>query len=72
MDIKTKYNIGEKVWTMKDNRPVEGKISNILIQIETGDWSHTILTNISYYIGDCGYIEEKYVFLTKQDLINSL
>lgn len=33
MDIKTKYNIGDYVWIMRDNKPEKIRITNIEIEV---------------------------------------
>lgn len=54
MDIKTKYNVGDHVWIMRDNKPTEIIISKISIEVDgivkTGTtWlSGEIATHIVY------------------------
>lgn len=54
MDINTKYNVGDHVWIMRDNKPTEIIISKISIEVDgivkTGaNWlSGDIATHIVY------------------------
>lgn len=36
MDIKTKFNVGDKVWVMRDNKPEEIRVDGIEIEIKGG------------------------------------
>lgn len=33
MEIKTKYNVGDEVWIMRDNKPTKIEISNITVEV---------------------------------------
>lgn len=33
MEIKTKYNVGDKVWIMRNNKPEKIQISNIEVEV---------------------------------------
>lgn len=84
MEVKTKLNIGDTLWIMYNNRPREIKINHIGIKVSLQFDGFTNKTSVSiYYRGwvDCfkkedfSYEEDtigKQVFLTKEDLINSL
>ena len=69
MTIKTKYNIGQEVWTLDFfKEPNKGEI-----------WSVTTLNTstkerdyISYYIHHIGNRMEYEIFPTKEELLNSL
>lgn len=72
MEIKTKYNIGDKVWVMDDNQPTEITINGL-----SGEYK--IIENVNYHItlyysNDswkiCFYENE--VFPTKEELLKSL
>ena len=71
MEIKTKYNIGDKVWVMNnDDEPTEFIIANIEIR------KHNSLRPVLIFYSDgtedvIGYWEER-VFPTKEELLKSL
>lgn len=74
MNIKTRYNPGDKVWTMIENKP-EYLIVNSISIIVSLDFNKGIKYNIKYncslgYIG--GNYVEKELFATKEDLKNYL
>ena len=72
MDIKTKYNIGDKVWYMTDNQTKESEITYVYsTNHNTSDIGQ--ITSIDYGLSDrTSSIKESYLFRTKQDLLNSL
>lgn len=85
MEIKTKFNVCDKVWIMRNNRPCEVEISNIKIEIIGDVPTGSICLNGKYYTRIC-YIEikreaygdpeersynEKECFSTKKELLNS-
>ena len=73
MEIKTKYNIGDKVCTLYHDRIVYGTITNIKITI---DYKSNI--QIEYFIQNSTYIEqnvyfyEHMIYNNKKDLLNTL
>lgn len=86
MEIKTKYSIGDKVWTMRNNRPVEIQISDIKIKVVglidqddilTGDYNVSIwyLEKVSKYIQvkeeDRILYDERNCFSSKKKLLDS-
>lgn len=64
MEIKTKYDINDKVWTMSENEPIEFIITDIEI------YYHKNIPITIWYIdeNDEGY-SEKFVFPTKEELL---
>ena len=66
MQINTKYNIGDKVWVMSDNKPTELLIDSIEIFI------HSIGYSIWYVDKENEGYEELQVFPTKEELLKSL
>ena len=74
MDIKTKFNPGDKVWVMKENKPQCLIINAIFITISL-DFNKGIKYGIKYNcsLGNLGdKYEEKELFATKEDLKNYL
>lgn len=65
MEIKTKYNIGDKVWFMHDNKCVLKKVENIRIDVDD--------MYIQYiFNGNEIWLSEKHLFSTKEELLKSL
>ena len=72
MDIKTKYDLGQSVFFMKDNKVATSAIK----QISPDVWynkDNEMRMRIRYYLflGDHDY-EEDNLFLTKEELLKSL
>ena len=77
MIIETKYNCGELVWFMNDNKPLEVEISRINVV-------YNPTKNISYKVGymakfihstNCEsgkWIDEELLFRSKKELLESL
>ena len=74
MDIKTKYEIGQRVFFMCDNRVCEGTIESF--NIEFGYWEGSKYLKVSYCVRNKfskDYsIKEGNLFLTKEELLKSL
>jgi hypothetical protein len=71
MIIETKYNIGDEVWFMDENRPIKGIVSKLDIDVSSkGDWY------IEHYkVKAAGYLHFEVgqsLFPTKEELLNSL
>lgn len=65
MEIKTKYNIGDKVWLMHNNKCVLKRIENISIDVSN--------MYIQYlFDGNDIWLSEKYLFPNKEELLKSL
>lgn len=65
MTISTKYNIGETVWFMHDNKCVSKKIVNIRIDVDD--------LCIIYVFNENGmWLSEKRLYSTKEELLKSL
>ena len=64
MNLETKYNINDRVWLMYDNKPLECAINSILV--------NRYLQIFYTLIGLAHVHKEQHLFLTKQDLLNSL
>ena len=72
MEISTKFTPGDKVWVMHDNKPVEGRVTDIRVECTNSS------TNFVYYSLalscrklDDRIIEHK-VHRSKQNLLDSL
>ena len=71
MKIETKYNIGDEVWFMKENKPIK----RVVDFIEIIAASVTSKSFIQYGLKMEGLIErvtESRLFLTKEELLKSL
>ena len=76
MTIETKYNIGDILWFMHDNKPKTMKVWDINIEIKTkfdGQYEYGSYVRIFYYdFGNHNKIEESELFPTKEELLKSL
>ena len=72
MDIKTKYDLGQSVFFMKDNKVETSAIKQISIDVWYNKFNE-IRIKERYYLfsGDQFYGEED-LFLTKEELLKSL
>lgn len=71
MIIETKYNIGQEVWLMKENKPT----TQVVDFIEIIAASTTSKSFIQYGLKMEGVVErvtENHLFSTKEELIKSL
>ena len=70
MEIKTKYNVGDKLWTIKDCKAYEFEVEIISVYVN----SESI--DVKYYqkgnILSTDSHEEKNCFSTKTELIDAL
>lgn len=78
MKIETKYDIGQEVWVMKDNRPQKFEVQGISVELIDGLYKscrYFGIDVISYELGSrmspLIYCECS-VFRTKQELLDSL
>ena len=69
MDIKTKYDLGQSVFFIEDNRVKEDIIDSIRIDIKY--LGGIRVGRFIYRIGGEPYLEEK-LFPTKEELLKSL
>lgn len=83
MTIETKFNIGDEVWFMDDNRPTNAKVCGYEIKYSKGLYFGTYPSGgvkiSTYYaliggnmLSDIEIIEEELLFPTKEELIKSL
>lgn len=72
MEIKTKYNIGDKVWWINDNKALTGEI----LSVHFHQWSDESVTKeytVEQYAVSGGHVvNEKYLFPTKEELLKTL
>ena len=78
MKIETKYDIGQEVWVMKDNRPQKFKVQGLSVEFADGMYDGCLqlgIDMISYELGSrmspLLYSEINF-FRTKQELLDSL
>ena len=67
MTVTTEYNVGDSVWIMSGNKPTQKVIYKVTVTV-----SERINVYYYFHISDKVSTLEKYIFKTKQDLINSL
>lgn len=76
--ITTKYDIGEEVWCMINNKPCHTTITDIIINVEQREIPNTwnqykTVTNVSYKVQRTNsHFLEKELFTNKKDLIKYL
>lgn len=67
MTIETKYNVGESVWLINENRVRQRPIFTIVIRVLDGK------AKKEYFLEDVkGCYCESELFATKEELLNSL
>lgn len=73
MTIETKYNIGDEVWFMHDNKAKRGTIIKIDVSLERDMNSQNVGKSVQYSIFNfhAPYIGT-HLFHTKEELLNSL
>lgn len=80
MQIQTKYNIGDTVWTIKDNKAEKYKINKIvcIIHKKLTGWWYIDENNIIYHVEDYRWYDVEWVFdwenfrKSKEELIELL
>lgn len=77
MTIETKYNIGDEVWVIVENRAQCLRIEGVAVSTlsETFDESGKLISyriRINYYLGDGYWVNDSDCFPTKEELIRSL
>lgn len=68
METKTKYNIGDKVWLIRDNRAQRSDITRVVISVESSD---NYEVSYSLHFGDTEFPEDQ-LFSSKEELLKSL
>ena len=73
MDIKIKYDLGQSVFYMRDNRVQNGSVSRIVIEIDCYGSDENIRVRTGYNVTyDSPLYRETELFLTKEELLKSL
>jgi pantoate kinase len=78
MTIETKYQSGNKVWFLLNNKVIEKQVLQTLIEEVKETWANKSKIKIEYKVETGGgygitkLIEEKYLFPSKEELLNSL
>jgi len=79
MENKTKFNLGEKVWYMYNNRPVEGIVMRIEITvggthdpIMYASRDASIMYGIRYELTPYVWVKEHKIYSSKEELLGSL
>ena len=78
MKIETKYDIGQEVWVMKDNRPKKLKVNGISVEGLDGMYNsciHSGIESVKYDLGERirpMIYSEIYLYPTKEELLKSL
>ena len=71
MEVRTKYNVGNKLWTINKNKALEFEVESVSARVDEQE------TMILYYAKEENTFigtayEEKYCFASKEELIHSL
>ena len=73
MTIETKYNIGDKVWFIDDNKVKSATIITIGVFVERDMNSQYVSNSVQYNLYDFPYpYIENQLFPTKEELLKSL
>lgn len=71
MTINTKYNIGDSLYSMKDNAVVCEYITSILTDTQI-DHKGNIKTDVRYRVNNARVLQEDKVFSSKEELLKTL
>lgn len=71
MTINTKYYIGDRVYSITDNKVLNEYITGILTDTYKDDKGN-IVTEIRYKTNNTRVLKQDKVFKSKEDLLNSL
>jgi len=67
LKVSTKFDIGDKVWYISDNKVNENDITGVSISVDNNE-----LVNVDYTLHFNDKVSENLLFLTKEELIKSL
>ena len=68
MKVTTKYDIGDWVWSLRDNRAVRLDVTSVIVSIE-GDGLCEVSYSLHYVDEE---IPESKLFKTREELLNTL
>ena len=71
MDVKTKFEPGDSVWLMADNKMKESRVVLVNIKSSLNEY-HIIAHDIQYQLTDGVWFSTYRLFATTEDLSNSL
>lgn len=69
MQINTKYNIGDKVWWIENNKVHQGNVRSIHFSMYDSDYGSVLVYLLA---GDVRDFKEDVLFPTKEELLKSL
>lgn len=72
MDIKTKANIGDTTYFLADNKVVTAVVKHINIEVTEQTTQFGPRLNVIIYYNTSNKVYEKDIFITKQELLDSL
>ena len=74
MDIKTKADIGDTAYFLANNKVITTVIKDIAIEVteQTTEFGTMLNLTVYYNTNTSNKVHEKDIFLTKQDLLDSL
>jgi hypothetical protein len=67
LKVSTKFDIGDKVWYISDNKVNENDITGVSISVDNNE-----LVNVDYTLHFNDKVSENLLFSTKEELIKSL
>lgn len=70
MKIETKYDIGDRVFRMKDNKAIEDEIYEIVIRVKKSDVGEVVSETYLLNIG--GGMDSSTFYPSKEELLKSL
>lgn len=72
MEITTKYDISDKVWTIDDMHAVCFTIAGVNVRKEYDDFTQSVVSVTEYRGDNIDWTEESDLYPTKEELLNSL
>lgn len=71
MKIETKFNVGQKVWFMQNNKTRFNDVAKIFIECGYPSYRHKEKYLLSH-TGNDAFVDPDILFASKQDLLDSL
>lgn len=72
MKIESKFELGEKVWFMFNNHVIGDTITKITSNTWKTHGNQKVYNSIDYFFASHTILNEKFIFKTKQELLDSL